>query len=212
MKTNLAFNSLLRHLPGPLVALAAAAAVLYVIGRLDAAQTARLAELDTQQQVTLQHTRAVAQARNATRAASEAVDRRNSALRAAQAVEARKARTAQARADSLRGTVDSLLAGLDTATSGPIVSLIASQRDQIRALSALVDSKTEEADSLRADRDRWKAQAGAEAALAAEWQARAGAWEHEAKRGCLPLVGCVNRTVVFFVGAGAGALATTAVP
>lgn len=202
---------LMKYLPAPLLIGALGLGVLLLMSRWDGAQSARLAELDRQQSIALDQTRAVARQRRITVAASLAADREVAHQRARQAVIRDSLWLAQERAAALTGTVDSLLGTLDTAVSAPITSLLASQRDQIRHLGALLASDSTVIDTLTADRDRWHRQADTEAVLAAQWQARATANLKQAHSGCLPIIGCVSRTVVFITGAALGAVASRAI-
>lgn len=198
------------YLPAPLLVLFAAAGVLWLMGRWDGAQTARLAELDRQHQEATDQGRKVAQARRQTVAASEAADRKIARLEARQRVTQDSLEIASARAAALEDTVATVLAALPPATAQPVRELLASKDDQIRHLGGLLANERQKSAELLEDRDRWKAQAANEAAMAATWKRRAADWRDEARRGCLPLVGCVSRTAVFGVGALAGVAGTLA--
>lgn len=167
-------------------------------------QTARLTELDHQNQATVQHTLDAAKARRTVQAQSEATDRENARLRAL--VAAGQATVARLRrvGDSLTASLRPVLAALPDSVSGPVLrllavkdSVIATQGVEIQHLNTVIDNVT-------ADKDRWVAQDRRDADLASLWETQAGRWEKESKRGCLPIVGCLGRTTALLVGVALG--------
>lgn len=59
-------------------------------------------------------------------------------------------------------------------------------------------------DSLMREANRWEGEAGTQRTLALTWRERSEGWKKEAKRGCLPIVGCVSRSAVALVAGGLG--------
>ncbi|MBK8006740.1 MAG: hypothetical protein IPK12_23410 [Gemmatimonadetes bacterium] len=200
----------LEYVPIPAVVLVLALGAFWLMSRWDGAQTARLAELDRQHQEATDQGRKVAQARRQTVAASEAADRKIARLEARQRVTQDSLAAATARAAALEDTVATVLAALPPATAQPVRELLASKDDQIRHLGGLLADERQKSAELLEDRDRWKAQAANEAAMAATWKRRADDWRDEARRGCLPVVGCPSRTVTLLAGAALGAGGTLA--
>ena len=177
---------------------------LPLLSRCDGQQTERLHELDRQQQAALDQSRHVAQDRKAVVAASTAADREIARLRLTQAKERGILAAARDSAARLAGKVDSLLSLTPDSIAGPVRDLLRHKDTQIASLGRLLASDSAIIDTLTHDRDRWKAQSGNEQALAAVWKQRATDNLAEAKRGCLPLIGCVSRTATLLVGAGLG--------
>lgn len=201
---------LLRYIPVPALVLMLCFGALWLMGRWDGAQTARLAELERQHQEATDQGRKVAQARRQTVAASEAADRTIARLEARQRVTADSLEAATTRAAALEDSVGTILAALPPATAQPVLNLLATKDAQLRHLGSLLADEQAKSAELLEDRDRWKAQAANEAVMGATWKRRADDWRDEARSGCLPLVGCVSRTVVFGLGALAGGVAVAA--
>lgn len=180
------------HMRWPLLLGLGALALFWLMARLDGAQSARLAELDQQQQAVVEATLSAAKARRALRVASEATDRENARLRAQIAARDANLRRLAHRADSLTATLQPVLAGLPDSVSHPLLTLLALKDTTIAEQAATIADLRLVADSLQADRDRWRSMDERDAQLAADWQATAGRWEKEAKKnGCHKLLGLV---------------------
>ncbi len=194
----------MRSLPAPLLVGLLALCVLWLMGRWDGAQTARIAELDRQTQAATELTLLTAKRHKATERASVAARAEIARLRAAQQAAEASRRDAETRANRWKDSAEAVLAGLDSGTAKPVRQFITALQDQIAAAGELQRLTRAEADSLAGEATRWKGQARDWQADAGRWKVQSEQWEKEAKSGCLPLVGCVSRTVVFVTGAAAG--------
>jgi hypothetical protein len=198
------------HLSAPLLLGLVGLALFWFLAHLDGIQTARLAELDHQQAAVVEQGLAVAKARRFVQGQSMAVDRENARLRAAVAQREANLQRLAHRADSLGAAVQPVLAALPDSVSRPVLQLLALKDSTIADLTAANLTLRELSDSLQADRDRWRVQDGRDAALAQMWEGQATRWRGQARKGCLPLIGCVSRSVTFLVGAGLGGAAVVA--
>jgi chromosome segregation ATPase len=205
-----AMKRTLDYLPAPLLVGLLALGLFWLVARWDGAQTARLAELDRQHAAATRQALAVARDRRRVVEASAETDRRVARLAARQRLVQDSLRQAEARAAALADTVARVLAALPAEVSQPVRDLLAEQDAQIRHLGQLLADERTKSGELLKDRDRWQAQAANEASMAATWKRRAEDWQEEARRGCLPLVGCVGRTAAFGIGAALGATAALA--
>lgn len=190
-------------LPAPLLIGALAFALLWWAAKQDAAIEQRFREQDRQDSVATVQTQQIAAKHRAALRADTLAAREAAKIDRQRQQERRSLAVATATADSLRGTVDSLLGTLPTERAKPLVDLITSQQVQIQALAALVDL-AQASDSIHAAGEvRWRNQALDWKASSATWQRQAESWEREAKRDHCPKV--LGVLPVPEVGVGVGA-------